>query len=259
VFLVRYLVKLHLSLPYLVIKCKKTTKLLTRFLAHVRLRLMTRRLLLCLFPIVLLLWGRATAQLSTPVPPEVRSPLPGQALQGRVPVLVRGLPPDYETVELAFSYSSDPTGTWFLMAEFERPVPSEKIYEWDTTTLSDGNYTLRLAVTRRSAAQVIVIVPGLRVRNYTPIETPTPTLSPTPSLTPKPGLTRTATVIVTPTIYYTPTITPVPPSATPLPTNPAQLSFEDITINLRQGALGVAACFAVVGVYASLRLRSRRR
>jgi hypothetical protein len=205
---------------------------------------MHRLLLLILwFPLSILLWSRGSAQQSTPASLEIRSPLPGQALQGRVPIYARILVSDYQSAELSFSYSADRTNTWFLIAEFDRALPGEKLLEWDTTTLTDGNYTLRLVVTQQNESQVAVLVPQLRIRNYSPIETSTHTPSPTPA----PGSTH------TPTPFLTPTLTPVPFTATPLPTNPAQLSLQDISSNLGQGVLGVFAFFLLLGAYAILR------
>jgi hypothetical protein len=193
-------------------------------------------------------WLRAAAQQPTRAAPELRSPEAGQALQGRVPIYTRGLVPDLSSAEISFSYNEDRTNTWFLIAEVEGPQRVEKLADWDTTTITDGTYRLRVSILRTDGQRQEVTVPGLRVRNYSAIETPTPTLSPTPA----PGLTP------TPTPRPTPTITPIPPTATPLPGNPAQVSQQDVVDNMGRGALGVLAFFALMGGYASLRRLSGR-
>lgn len=170
-------------------------------------------------------------------------PQPGQPLQGVIHVTANITVPDIESVELSFAYAGDTTQTWFLIAELTLPLEGEKLAEWDTTTITDGNYVLRLVVVTRNGRRFTTTVSGLRVRNYSPIETPTPTASAT--LAPED--------IPVPTFTPTLTATPVPPTATPLPPNPAQVTTGDIANSLGRGALGVVAFFALIGVYVSVR------
>ncbi len=196
----------------------------------------------------------ASAQSSTPTPTatqppvSILSPLPGQALQGTVPIQARIDVKDVQSVELTFGYTRDPTQTWFLISQSDGPVTGKKLADWDTTTLTDGNYTLRLIVIRQDGSRFSARVTGLRVRNYSPIETDTPT----PSLTPPPGKTP------LPTVTPTPSSTPVYPTPTPLPANPLQMSFQDVSSGLLRGAVGAVAFFAFLGLYGSIRRRLGR-
>jgi len=209
-----------------------------------------------LFPLVMMLFitspeifHRPWQQGPTPADGPVialHSPLPGQALQGIVPIMGNTAIEGFLSAELSFAYFDDRTGTWFLIAEYSVPVADGILAQWDTTTISDGNYTLRLEVALQNGEQQTVTVAGVRVRNYTPIETNTPT-SPAPTATSVPGNTPTPTL--TPTV----TLTLPPLTITPLPSNPVQISNQDVLASLGQGALATLGLFAVLGCYGLIR------
>lgn len=186
---------------------------------------------------------------ATPADIGIQSPLPGQALQGIV--VIRGATEvqGFHSARLEFAYSENPTKTWFLIQEFTEPVTGE-LFQWDTSTITDGIYDLRLSVTLADGKQSKVTLTGLRVRNYTPIETDTPTPE-LPTATQVPGDTP------IPSSTLTPTATPVPPTPTHLPPNPAQLSRRDISGSMGKGALGILGIFALIGLYTSIRRLSR--
>ncbi len=173
--------------------------------------------------------------------------MPNQAVQGTIPIQVKLTIKDAQSAELSFSYTGDRTDTWFLISQIAAPVEG-KLADWDTTTLTDGNYTLRVIVLRQDGSQLVALAANIRVRNYTPIETDTPTPSPSPA----PGETPAPTV--------TPTTSPtaIPPTPTPLPPNPLQISSGEITASLFKGAVGVLAFFALLGLYGSVRNVWRR-
>jgi hypothetical protein len=180
---------------------------------------------------------------ATPEPGAViLSPFPGQALQGLVPIKGNTAENGFTSAELEFSYTHDPTHTWFLINETDQSVTNGLLAQWDTTTLTDEIYDLRLTVLLNDGRRDSITVSGLRVRNYSPIETDTPTPV-TPTSTTVPGDTP------VPTKTPTPTVTPVPPTFTPLPPNPAQLSTQDITSSLGKGALVMLGMFAMMAIY----------
>jgi hypothetical protein len=119
---------------------------------------------------------------------------------------------------------------------------------WDTNLITDGNYNLRLVVILQDGTRVDTAVTGLRVRNYSPIETSTPTpVTPTATLSPGERPTATATPV--------PTITPTP---TPLPTNPAEMTTHQITGSLWKGALGAIVVFLILGIYVLIKQGGRK-
>jgi hypothetical protein len=181
----------------------------------------------------------------------ILSPKAGQALQGSIPVVVDTAVEGFETAELAFAYANNPTGTWFTIFQGNQPVSGEALMQWDTSQISDGTYTLRLTVRLSDGTQQDVNVAGLRVRNYTAIESDTPTPA-TPSATPPPQDTP------MPSSTPTPTGTPLPPSPTPLPVNPAVLGKNEVLGSMVKGVLVVLGAFALAGLYGALR-RARRR
>lgn len=184
----------------------------------------------------------------TPVPLSIASPLPGQALQGNVPIVLNLEGQEFQDVEISFAYEDDPTDTWFLIFASEAGDADIEIPPWDTTTLTDGEYTLRVELGRADGGHESLVVPDLRVRNYTAIETdtPVPTETAAPGDTPVPTNTPTAT------------ITPIPPTGTALPPNPAQISTQDIAFSVGKGALGAAAALAVIGIYSAVKNALRR-
>lgn len=179
---------------------------------------------------------------STPSPAAILSPAAGEALQGNISITGRTSAPGFQSAELTFAYSHNPTDSWFLIWESREPIADGLLAHWDTTTLTDGEYTLRLVVILEDGSQPSTTVPDLRVRNYTPIETNTPTPV-TPTATLKPGDTP------IPTLTPTPTQTPIPPTATLLPPNPARLTLSEIAQGFGKGALVVIGLFALLGVY----------
>lgn len=215
-----------------------------------------------LFPLLLLRLpspsGRLQGTSPTPTPTAtpravwITSPQAGQALQGLVPIqgstTVRG----FVVGRLEFSYAENPTATWFWIADLQDLAAEGAVAEWDTSTISDGNYTLRLTVIRADGSQSAAVVPGLRVRNYTPLETDTPQPTPTSTLTPT--LDPNALPTLTPTPLPTPT-----PTLTPLAPNPADLSPQDILTAVQRGILGIVACFALGGIYLLASNKPRRR
>ena len=186
---------------------------------------------------ILLLAAVAARSVAAQGLPAIASPKQGEVLQGVVTIRGSSNATDFLSAEVDFTYASDTTGTWFLIATDSQPVDSATLATWDTTTITDGEYNLRLRVYLSDGTHLDVIIPNLRVRNYTPVETPTPaptTVQPTP----------------------TPTNTPIPapfPSPTSLPGNPAVLTPAEISTSLAYGGLGAVLLILVLGIYLWLR------
>ncbi len=175
----------------------------------------------------------------------ITSPTAGQVIFGAVTILGTSEVADFLSAELSFSYAGDPTGTWFVIWSSDQPVRDGPLATWDTTTLTDGRYALRLRVFLRDGSTLEALVEDLRVQNTTPTETSTPTQAPPPTATlPLPSTPQPATL--TPTPYPTPT---------PLPPNPATLRPDDFFLNLERGVLITLLSFAAV----ALILRLQRR
>jgi len=176
----------------------------------------------------------------TPTPGDVAivAPGPQQALQGQVRVLGTTQIPNFKVAYLYFGYAEDPTHTWFLLATQHRPTYRGLLARWDTTRITDGNYVLRLVVVTADGTHYEDTVP-VRVRNYTPIETPTPAPTQAGQATAPPATPRPT---ATPTAHW--------PTPTPLPPNPVVLTPQA----LKQAVLGgVGAVLALLALFGFLR------
>ena len=177
----------------------------------------------------------------------IASPQTGQFVQGVVVVSGTITVLGFSSYELSFSYNDDPTGTWFLFKSSSLPVADGELGVWDTTVLTDGDYSLRLRVFLLDGSFQDVILTDLSVRNYTAIPTPT--------------LTATATAVarfVVPTAQFivpeSATATPSIDTPTPLPPNPASLEAPSIAGAIGRGALLTLLLFLGFGLV----LRFRR-
>ncbi len=104
--------------------------------------------LIRLFFAVSLLFGLNVRQVGAQADagPLIASPQTGDALQGIIPVSGSDQLAGRLYSEVAFAYAGDTTGTWFLIATVTEPVIDGTLTNWDTTTITDGNYILRLRV-----------------------------------------------------------------------------------------------------------------
>jgi hypothetical protein len=176
----------------------------------------------------------------------ISTPAEGQIVQGVTTIAGTVSALGFSSYELAFSYADDPTQTWFVFANSSEPVYEGQLGVWDTTSLTDGDYFLRLQAFMLDGTIQEMTVPGLRVRNYTAV--PTSTFTPT------------ATAIVQ---FAAPTarmVAPEPATAIPslptptfLPPNPASFRAASILGALGRGAVLALLLFAGFGLLLRLR------
>ncbi len=179
----------------------------------------------------------ANAQWGTQPEVEILSPSAGEALQGLIPVIGNTDVEGMETWELSFSYINNARETWFTIDEGDDALNNEIITQWDTTTITDGDYQLRLRVFHPENKISEALISDLRIRNYTLIETRIPEVNLTPNLLPTIELTATSQ----------------PMTLTPLPVNPMEVSERDIVNSLAHGAVTAFTLIAIIGLYASIR------
>jgi len=193
---------------------------------------------------------------TTTLSANIENPVAGQVVQGSVIIRGNTGTEGFQSYEVDFSYVNDLTQTWFLIQESTTPIEDGVLAVWDTSTITDGEYSLRLLINQIDGTQLEALVTGLRVRNYSPNETdtPTPTL---PYITIIPGL---ATASPTPWYTPSPTLTPHPMTPTPLPTNPAEITSLQMALTLGKGAGFSIGLLAILGAYVGLRtyLHNRR-
>lgn len=195
-----------------------------------------------LLPLVLLL---IAAQDTPPV--TLTSPKTGDVLRGQVTITGTLAVPNFASAQLDFTYASNPTGKWFALQTLSQPAQDSALFTWDTTSITDGDYILRLQVFLTDGTSQEVTVP-VRIQNDTPI----PTATPVPTATLEEFV---SVQIPTPFLLAaSPTPTDVPRSTpTPLPANPVALSQNEIYASLGRGALVIIGLFVFSGI--ALRLR----
>ena len=201
-------------------------------------RLMKVKLFL---PFVLLM---IAAQDSPPI--AITFPLPGEVLRGEVSITGTTDDPNFLSAQLDFSYASNPTNTWFPLQAFSQPVTDSAFTVWNTASIRDGDYILRLRVNFLDNTTQEITIP-VSIRNDVPFSTPTVVSTSTPNTV--------EVQIPTPFLLAeSPTPTAPPrPTPTALPTNPASLAQTAIYASLGRGALVIIGLFILSGLIIRLR------
>ena len=110
----------------------------------------------------------------------ITSPGSGSAVQGKVEIKGYIKATDFAGYELDFSNASSTGSGWFPIQTSDQNPTDGSLGFWDTNSITDGNYRIRLTVHYKDAGQAEVYVEDIRVRNYSPIETDTPAVGNTP-------------------------------------------------------------------------------
>lgn len=188
--------------------------------------------------------------------PAISVPVAGQTLSGQVSVIGTADAPNFASAELAFAYAADLTGTWFPLARLTQPVQESTLAAWDTTQISDGEYSLRLRVYSQDGTFQDFTVTSLQVQNSAPPATPTSVPATSQPAGVVPAFTEEAPLVVesapVPTASPAP-VSPSGPTPEPLPANPAALRVDQINFYLMRGALLALALFIVIGLFLRLR------
>jgi len=192
-------------------------------------------------PLILLL---VAAQDSPPL--AITAPASEEVLRGEVTITGSTDFPNFIFAQLDFAYASNPTDTWFNIQTFSQPVADSTLAVWNTASISDGDYILRLRATLEDGTFQDVMVPVV-VMNDVPLSTPT-AIPPTSTA-------EIAVQVPTPFLLAaSPTPTDLPrPTPTMLPPNPASLGQNEIYGSLGRGALVMIGLFALAGLIFRLR------
>jgi hypothetical protein len=192
---------------------------------------------------VLLLVAAQWRQGATPI--AITSPAPEEILRGQVTITGKVDVPSFVSARLDFSYASNPTDTWFTIQTFSQPLADSTLATWDTTSITDGDYILRLRVNFEDGTFQDVTVPIKIGNDFVPTPTPEPTSTPEADsvLIPTPFL-----------LAASPTPTDVPrPTPTALPSNPVSLGQNQVYASLGRGALVILGLFTLAGIIIRVR------
>lgn len=194
------------------------------------------------FLIVLLLLLITQPGSAASTQPQITSPEPGAVLLGQVSVSGTAAGDAFSSYELSFAFASQSESVWFPLYQSKTPVENGELATWDTTTITDGTYSLRLQVSYSDGSHSETIVPDIRIRNYTPIETLTPAEQVNGENPPR------ATEILT--------STPQPvraPTPTGLPANPAAVTPTSVRWVLIIGAALGGLSLLLLAIYLAAR------
>lgn len=163
----------------------------------------------------------------------ITSPQDGETIRGQIQILGSIDYPTFASAELGFQFASDVADTWFLIQTFSQPTTDSALAVWDTTSVTDGDYNLRLRITLQDGTFLDYIVTDLKIRNQE-IPTATSTDVPLPQFnneTPTPRIIPPTEIILS------------FPTSTPLPPNPASITTDSIYKVFGQSALVVIILF----------------
>ncbi len=187
--------------------------------------------------------------------PVLSAPAEGAVLQGTVAITGSLGSNGFTSAELAFGYAGDATNTWFLLQNYPQPTDPGIQFTWDTTSLTDADYRLRLRVFHGDGSTEDAIVDNLHVRNRTAEASATPAATSTAQGTETPSFAEPETTEAVPSPVPE---TPAAPtesgrSFVTAPTNPMEITTEKLYSNLGRGALLALGLFAVLGLWLRLR------
>ncbi len=174
----------------------------------------------------------------------IQSPVDGDFLQGSVQIIGTATGNGLQTIEISFRYQDSQSQSWFVINKSTTPVVDDIIATWDTSTIADGVYQIRVLAIFENGREQEKIVNNLNVRNYTafdPIKTENPEVLSTKNLQ-----NQIVTVEATPTLRSSPT--PMPPNEMVI----SQSQF--IATAIQGGILGVLFLF-VIALFILIRSR----
>ena len=165
----------------------------------------------------------------------IQSPVDGEYLQGNVQIIGTVTGTGLQTADISFRYQDSQSQSWFVISQTTSPVVDDIIATWDTSTIADGVYQIRVLAVFENGRELEEIINNLNLRNYTPfdpIKTENPELISTEYLQ-----NQIVTDAATPTLSASPT--PMPPNEMVI----SQSQF--ITTAIQGGILGVLFLFVI--------------
>ncbi len=174
----------------------------------------------------------------------IQSPVDGDYLQGSVQITGTVTGTGLQTTEISFRYQDSQSQSWFVIDQTNSPVVDDIIATWDTSTIADGVYQIRVLAVFENGREQETIINDLNVRNYTPFD-PFKTENPELISTENPQ-NQLVTVEAIPTLRSSPT---------PMPSNEMVISQSQFIYTAIQGGiLGVLFLF-VIALFIIIRRR----
>lgn len=173
----------------------------------------------------------------------ITSPNEGEILQGNIYIEGTVSGSTFQFAEISFQYQDSQSSNWFEIGKIDAPIVDDTIGIWDTSTIADGIYRIKVVAHYENDRVQEAIVNNLDIRNYTALD---------PSVTdelPANELDESESqVTATPVV---PTIT-VP---TPMPKNEMVVTKTQFFLTLLQGAIFGVLFLAVIVIFVIIRRR----
>ncbi|MDX9849659.1 MAG: hypothetical protein RBT01_04065 [Anaerolineaceae bacterium] len=174
----------------------------------------------------------------------IQSPAEGDYLQGNVAITGTVTGSGFQSAVISFRYQDTSSQSWFVIAQTSAPVVDDLIATWDTSTIADGVYQIRVLAVFDNGREQEEIITNLNVRNYTPID---------PLKTADPGQ-PTQLNDQTPTILMEATST-LRPSPTSMPGNEMMVTQSQFINTAIQGAIFGVLFLIVIALFIIIRRR----
>lgn len=158
-------------------------------------------------------------------------------IRGNMPV------PNFASAEVAYAYAGAGETNWFLITKLDHAVQDDILGRWDTTTITDGTYQLRLSVTLTNGSVNEVVIKDIHVSNYTHSDS-----------TAMPVLTAATQGVATSASTTAPGFKP-----TNIPANPASMDNSQIQTSIAAGVLFSILLLALLAIYNAVRNARKRR
>ena len=167
--------------------------------------------------------------------PGISYPEKGNAVEGIVEILGTVPKDDFSSASISYSYMGD-DDNWFLISRIARPVEESTLATWDTTTISDGVYQLKLSVIDLGGNVKEYVVTDISLVNYSRAGAQS-------------AVDETGDKLTIP--ESTDGVSSTDP--TPLPANPAAISEEDIRRTILTGGIIGAGSVLMFFVISSIK------
>ncbi|MDO9087904.1 MAG: hypothetical protein Q7U53_16980 [Anaerolineaceae bacterium] len=174
----------------------------------------------------------------------IQTPKNGDFIQGSVQIVGTVTGTGFQKAEISFRYQESQLQSWFLINQIDSPIVDDLLANWDTSTIADGTYQIKVLAFYENGRQQETIIENLSVRNYTPFDPIKTDSSDETKILPTSG----ESIEIVPT----PTKKPFP---TPIPPNEMIVTQSQFIMTVIQGAiLGVLFLF-VIALFIIIRRR----
>ena len=98
------------------------------------------------------------------------SPKEGEILQGSIYIQGTISGSAFEYAEISFQYQDSQSTNWFLIDTIETTIVDDTIAIWDTSTIADGKYRIKVIAYYENNQIHEAVLENLDIRNYTAVE-----------------------------------------------------------------------------------------